>query len=387
MRPKAAGVGVLRIVASKLWQLIPVLFLVSLGSFFLLELVPGDPAVQVLGPTASPAEYERVREQLGLNEPIVERYVDWIGGVVTGDLGESVFPPNRTVWSQIAQRLPVTIEVAALSMLLSMVISVPIAMITANKPGGRVDQVATGVTFAAISVPVFLVGLLLVFFFIFHVVAVKVAIAVIGALIAYAVTRWGVRTVRLYPPSNERRKATMLAVGASAGAVFTTVLLVVFMPDFPRQGFVRITEGGIRENLKTVALPVMTLALTETAVFVRLLRSDLIETLGEDYILAARAKGMPVRRILVRDALRPSLFSLVTIMSVTLGRLIGGSAIVEIIFNLPGMGRLIIESIAVKDYPIVQASVLIIAVVYVLSSALVDVAYTYLDPRIRRGRV
>jgi peptide/nickel transport system permease protein len=113
----------------------------------------------------------------------------------------------------------------------------------------------------------------------------------------------------------------------------------------------------------------------------------MIDTLGEDYILAARAKGMPVRRILVRDALRPSLFSLVTIMSVTLGRLIGGSAIVEIIFNLPGMGRLIIDSIAVKDYPIVQASVLIIAVVYVLSSAFVDVAYAYLDPRIRRGRI
>lgn len=376
-----------RIVASKLWQLIPVLILVSLGSFFLLELVPGDPAVQVLGPSAAPAEYERVREQLGLNDPIAERYVNWVGGVIKGDFGESVFPPNRDVWGQIAQRLPVTIEVAALAMLLSMIIAVPIAMITANKPGGRVDQVATGVTFAAISIPVFLVGLLLVFFFIFHTAAVKGAIGVIGVLIAYAVLRWGIRTVRLYPPSNERRKATVIAVAAVAAVVAVTALVVIYMPAFPRQGFVRISDGGLRENLKTVTLPVITLALTETAVFVRLLRSDLIETLGEDYILSARAKGMPIRRILVRDALRPSLFSLVTIMSVTLGRLIGGSAIVEIIFNLPGMGRLIIDSIAVKDYPIVQASVLIIAVVYVLSSALVDVAYVYLDPRVRRGRI
>lgn len=363
------------------------LILVSLGSFFLLELVPGDPSVQVLGPTASPAEYERVREQLGLNEPLPERYVDWVGGIVRGDFGESVFPPNRDVWGQIKQRLPVTIEVALLAMLLSMVISVPLAMITANKPGGRVDQVATGVTFGAISIPVFLVGLLLVFFFIFHTTMVKVAIGVIGALVTYATARWGIRTVALYPPSTERRKATLLAIAAPVGVATLTALLVRYLPAFPRQGFVRLSDGGIRENLKTVALPVMTLALTETAVFVRLLRSDLIDTLDEDYILAARAKGMPIRRILVRDALRPSLFSLVTIMSVTLGRLIGGSAIVEIIFNLPGMGRLIIDSIAVKDYPIVQASVLIIAVVYVVSSALVDVAYAYLDPRIRRGRI
>lgn len=377
----------LRIIINKLWQLIPVLLLVSLGSFFLLELVPGDPSVAVLGPNAAPAEYAAVREQLGLNEPIVDRYVDWMGGVVQGDLGKSVFPPNRDVWEQIAQRLPVTIEVALLAMLLSILISVPVAMVTANKPGGRVDQVATGVTFGAISIPVFLVGLLLVFFLIFHTAMVKVAIGLIGALIAYATGRWGLRNIGQYPPSPERRRAVLVGVGAFIGAVAATLLLVFYLPAFPRQGFVRISDGGLRANLKTVALPVFTLALTETAVFVRVLRSDLIDTLGEDFILSARAKGMPLRRILIRDALRPSLFSLVTIMSVTLGRLIGGSVIVEIIFNLPGMGRLIIDSIALKDYPIVQASVLIIAVVYVLSSALVDVLYAYLDPRIRRGRI
>ena len=156
----------------------------------------------------------------------------------------------------------------------------------------------------------------------------------------------------------------------------------------PRQGFSRVTaEDGILENLRHAFLPALTLALTEAAIFMRLLRGDLLSTLQEDYILSARAKGMPRWRILVSDALRPSSFSLITIAGVALGRAIGGTVIVETIFNLPGMGTMVVSAIGANDYPVVQASVLVIAVFYVVINSIVDISYAYLDPRIRRGRV
>jgi peptide/nickel transport system permease protein len=166
-------------------------------------------------------------------------------------------------------------------------------------------------------------------------------------------------------------------------------LAFFWWPSFPRQGFSRLTgEDGLAENLRTTFLPALTVALSEIAVFTRLLRSDMISTLQEDYILAANAQGKPLWRILFRDALRPSSFSLMTVAGVSLGRLIGGTVIVETIFNLPGMGRLIIqEGVVVNDFPIVQGGVLVIALFYVILNALVDISYAALDPRIRRGVV
>lgn len=376
----------IRILISKIWQVLPVLVLVSLGSFFLLELVPGDPAVAVLGQNATPAEYASVRERLGLNEPLVSRYTSWAGDILHGDLRKSIFPPNRAVWDLISQRLPVTVQVAGMSMLLSLLIAVPLALRTAYRPGDVVDRAATTGAFGAISTPPFLAGLLMVFFFVFNPGMVKVGIAGVGVVLAVSVARSAWKRIGGIPASSMRTAAILRSAAGLFSIVAISALLVRFLPSFPRQGFVRISEGGLGDNLKSVALPVLTLTLTECAVFVRVLRSDLIETLSEDFILAAKAKGMPAWRIMVRDALRPSLFSLVTILSVTLGRLIGGSVIVEIIFNLPGMGRLIIDSITTKDYPVVQACVLMIAVLYVVASAFVDVAYAYLDPRIRRER-
>ena len=158
-------------------------------------------------------------------------------------------------------------------------------------------------------------------------------------------------------------------------------------PEFPRTGFQRISgDAGLTENLRSAFLPAFTLALTEIAVFTRLLRGDMIATLQEDYILAARAKGMPVWRVLWRDALRPSSFSLITLAGVSLGRLIGGTVIVETIFGIPGMGRLVVDQgVVLGDFTVVQGGVLVIAVFYVLINLLVDMSYLYLDPRIRRA--
>jgi peptide/nickel transport system permease protein len=156
---------------------------------------------------------------------------------------------------------------------------------------------------------------------------------------------------------------------------------------FPLGQWARPTEKGWITNLKYAFLPALTLALNEAAVFTRLLRSDMIATLQEDYILAAKAKGMPTRHILLREALRPSSFSLITLAGVSLGRLIGGTVIVEGVFALPGVGRTVIDAATKSDYKLVQGGVLIIAVIYILLNLFVDLMYSYLDPRIRRGRI
>jgi peptide/nickel transport system permease protein len=156
---------------------------------------------------------------------------------------------------------------------------------------------------------------------------------------------------------------------------------------FPRSQWVRLTSTeGVASNLRHALLPALTLALTEIAVFVRLLRSDLSTTLREDYITMAQAKGMPVRRILFRHALRPSMFSLITLAGVSLGRLIGGTVIVEVIFGLPGIGTQLVNAVGGGDYPLVQGIVLVVAVIYVFVNQLVNVSYGLLDPRTRRGR-
>lgn len=372
-------------VGTRLLRLVPVLFLVSLGTFFLLELVPGDPVLEILGPDATTQQIERVRTELGLDKPIVERYVDWLGDAVRGDLGTSLKPPVEKVGEAIQRRLPVTLQVTVLSMLMAIVVSIPAALASAYRPLGRFDRVVSSLAYAGLSVPSFLAGLLIVFFFVFHSNVVRWFVLVIGVVLALSLIVRG-----LVEMAGETGREWAVAVGlrvlVAVGLAGLAVLLFFWFPDFPRQGFVRFTdEKGKVENLRSAFLPALTLAVGEIAVFTRLLRTDLITTLADDFILAARAKGMPKWRILARDALRPSSFSVITIAGITLGRLVGGTAIVETIFRLPGMGSMIIASIGGKDYKVVQGAVLVIAVFYVLINLAVDILYAYLDPRVRRG--
>jgi peptide/nickel transport system permease protein len=261
-------------------------------------------------------------------------------------------------------------------------------MISAARAGGRADNVATGVAFAGVSLPSFLVGLLLIYFCIFHRDVVKWLILAGGLVLAFAIGRWAysrVSEAKRKDPERVRFE-TLRGIGLAGGCALVAVFFFFRLPDFPRAGFVDI-GAGIQDNLLHIALPVITLAVIETAIFLRVLRADLINTLGEDFVLAAKAKGMPRSRILVSDALRPSLFSLVTLIGVEIGRLLGGAVIVEIIFNLPGMGRLIVDAIVQKNYTVVQGAVLVIAFIYVISLLLADIAYTYIDPRVRRASV
>jgi peptide/nickel transport system permease protein len=378
---------VARAIAIRLVRLLLVLFVVSLATFFMLELVPGDPAASVVGPDATAEQYEAVREELGLDRPVTERYVDWIGGAVTGDLGQSLTPPSRDVGDLIASRFPVTLEIALLAIVMALAASIPLGMWSAHRAGQVADTATGAVTFGLVSLPSFVTALLLVFFMVFHIGIVRGFVAIAGVMAAAGLAWRAVRLAGRYSRDEGRRRVAVVGLVGAAAVLALGLTLAAVWPEFPRQGFVRWTDSaGKVENLRSAFLPALTLAVTEMAVFTRLLRNDMITTLREDFILAARAKGMPVWRILVRDALRPSSFSLVTVAGVALGRLIGGTVIVETIFRLPGMGTMLVDAIEDNDYTIVQGGVLVVATFYVLVNAAVDLSYTYLDPRIRRGR-
>ena len=314
----------LRTVAIKLALLVPVLFLVSVGTFVLLQLGPGDPAAQVLGNTGSAQDYQRIRLEMGLDRPPVERYLEWLGGVLQGDLGRNLVPPIENVSDRLLRAFPVNIQLALMAIVLALLIAIPLAMLSAYRAGGLVDRWISAGTIGIISVPPFLVGLLLLLF------------------------------------------------------------LSIYLGVFPLGQWTRPSDGGWGQNLWHAFLPALTLALAEAPVFARLLRGDLVATLQEDYILAARAKGMPAWHVMLREALRPSSFSLITLAGVSAGRLLGGTIIVEAVFVLPGVGSVIINAAQNNDFKLVQGGVLLIAVIYLLINLVVDVLYGYLDPRIRR---
>jgi peptide/nickel transport system permease protein len=369
----------MRSILIRLLRLLVVLFLVSLGTFFIIELVPGDPAVAILGQDATPERIAEIHTELGLDHPIGERYVDWLQGVLRGDLGDSLVNQSQSVSDLIKQSLPVTLEIAFLALVMSLVIAIPTALISAAKADGAFDRGTTLLTSALISIPTFLAALLLAYFFVFEQAVPRWTFLVLGLIGAAAMLRSSL-------PRDGEGFRLWFVLGA---VVLAGIGLAIWnwFPNFDRTGFIRITaEEGVRENLKSAFLPALSLALAEAAVFTRLLRSDLIATLQEDFILSARATGVPSRRLLVVHALRPSSFSLITVAGVSLGRLIGGTVIVETVFGLPGMGRLIVNSgVLNSDYTIVQGGVLVIAVFYVLINAAVDGAYVLLDPRVRRG--
>lgn len=369
-----------KLVIAKITRLILVLWLVSLGTFFLIQLVPGDPAVAVLGTSGTPEQYDYIREQLGLSKPVVERYFSWLSGIVLhGDFGNSLTPPYASVSSALAARLPVTIQIAALGLILALLLAVPLAVWSAHRQGKMFDRTVSTAVFGVMSLPGFVVALLLIQFFVFNVWIAETLIIIAGAgvlgFIGYQLWRnWQAWQV-------SQRLAAVAAIVAGLVAVWA---LIEFLPTFPRQGFSRLSDpAGLGENLRHVALPVFTIALAELALFTRVLRAEMITSLGSDFVQAAKAKGMPTRRVLVREALRPASFSLITVAGLALGSLMGGTLIVEVIFNIPGMGRLLVDAIQANNYTIVQAGVLVLAFIYVAVNTTVDILYAVLDPRVR----
>jgi peptide/nickel transport system permease protein len=318
--------GRLTTVLTRVGKLLGVLVLVSFLTFCLTKLLPGDPVNAILGPQASdPAAVAALRDELGLDEPFLAQYGDYVRGVVTElDLG-TAYSSGFEVRELLASRLPATIELILLAQVVALVLAVPVALYSAYRAGSVADRAVTAGAFGLLSVPSFAMAVLLVYVF-----AIQLG--------------W-----------------------------------------FPAVGFERLTgPEGVGGNLRSLVLPVAVLVTGLTAVYTRVLRSDLIVTLQEDFMLTARAKGLPTWHLLVRHALRPSSLSLLTVFGINFGTLIGGAVIVEYYFSIPGIGQMAIESINKRDYLAVQGVVLVVATVFVLVNFAVDLLYSVLDPRIRK---
>jgi peptide/nickel transport system permease protein len=312
-----------RYVRARLSHLLLVLLAVTFLSFVVVDLLPGDAAVVVAGENATPEQVQAVRETLQLDRPLLVRYVDWLGGVVTGDLGSS-FRTGQPVLEALAERIPVSLQLAVVAQLAALLVAVPLAVYSAYRPGRLVDRTSMTLGFAGAAMPQFVLGMVLIVLF--------------------------------------------------AGG-FSSIL--------PATGYTSFFDDPLA-NLRSIVLPCLTLMVAEAAVYRQLLRSDMISTLQEDFILMARSKGLRPRAVLLRHALRPSSFSLITLSGVNLGRLIGGTVIVETLFAIPGLGQLIVQAVFNRDYMILQGALLFVAVAYVVINMLIDLLYLVLDPRVRR---
>jgi len=310
-------------IARRFLYLVPVLIAVSLLTFSIASLLPGDLAYVILGDQATPEKVAALRADMGLDQPILWRYLGWLGHVLQGDFGRS-FRTGQTVLQAVAERLPISIELMLLAQLGALAIGVPVAIICAARSGGPFDRFMTGTAFGMLSVPTFLSAILLIYLF----------------------------------------------------AVELRVL--------PATGYVPLAEDPLA-NLRFFVLPSLTLALAGWPGTMRVLRSDMIATLQEDYIALAKAKGLTPGRILFVHALKPSSLTLVTVTGINIGRLIGGAVIVETIFALPGIGRLLVSAILTRDLIILQGVVLLVAAGFVIMNFIVDMLYAVLDPRIRHG--
>ena len=313
----------MRILRRKVPWLIFTVLAVSFLTFMLTSLLPGDPAQQILGEQATPEALAAVREDLGLNDPLPVRYVRWLGDAVTGDFGQS-YTTGQSVREAISERVPVTLQLGLMAVGIALTLAIPLGVISAYRSGGIADRVITGGTFGLLSIPNFMMAILLIYGF------------------------------------------------------------AVYFPIFPATGWTRFSDDPAG-SLRGALMPALSLAAVNLAVFTRLLRSDMIATLQEDFVTMAEAKGLSTSRILLRHALRPSSFSLLTVVGLQLGAVIGGSVVVEQIFALPGVGRLLYDSILQRDLMMVQGVVLVISVAYIVVNFGVDLLYSYLDPRIRHG--
>jgi peptide/nickel transport system permease protein len=312
------------LIGRKLLYLFPVILAVTALTFLISNLLPGDLAIAMLGDQATPEAVAALHQKLGLDLPLWQRYFQWLGAVLEGDFGFSI-RTGETVLHAIAGRLPVSLELLVIAELGGLLIGVPLAILCAVRPGSGFDRAVCGIAFGILSVPPFMLAILLIFIF---------------------ALRLGVLPATAYVP------------------LWQDVL----------------------GNLRAMVLPGATLALLEWPTIMRVLRSDMISTLQEDYIAMARAKGLTSRRILLVHALKPSSLTLVTVIGLNIGRLIGGAVVTESIFALPGVGRLLVESIYLRDFIILQGGVLLVAIGFVLVNFFVDLLYAALDPRIRHGR-
>lgn len=313
-----------RVLGKRAGRLLATVLAVSFLTFMLTSLLPGDPAYTILGAEGvTPEAVARVHADLHLDDPLPLRFLRWAGDTLHGDLGQS-YSLGRPVSNLIAQRLPVTFELIGLAMLIALTVAIPIGILTAYRARSIESKVISLITYVLLSIPSFVVGIMLI------------------------------------------------------------LLLSIRFKIFPASGWVGFSDDPL-ENIKRSILPALSLALPQVAVFSRLLRGDMISTLDQDFVTFADSKGLSVRRILLGHAFRPSSFSLLTLAGTSVGFLMGGTVIIETMYNLPGMGTLLVNAILQRDLVTVQGVTLFVATTFVVINFVVDMLYAVLDPRIRRG--
>jgi len=312
---------VAEVVLRRLLATVPVLLLVTAGVFALLHLTPGDPVDAMMAESADASTKESLRRELGLDRPIAEQYAAWMGRLLRGDLGRSI-RNGEPVLENVSRRIRPSLQLALLAMAIALTIAFPVAIASAVRHNTGVDRLGTTFALFGICMPNFLLALLLIFVF--------------GVTL-----RW-----------------------------------------LPISGYLDPLEEGW-SGLRSLILPAVTLGLALAAVITRTLRSSLLEALAEDYVRTARAKGLSEWVVIRGHVLKNALIPVVTVLGLQLGTLIGGAVITEYVFALPGIGRLVVDAVFARDYPLVQGVILLIAVGFIVSNLLVDLLYGYIDPRIR----
>jgi peptide/nickel transport system permease protein len=311
----------LRYIAQRILAAVPVMAFVALFVFLLLRLSPGDPAAIIAGDAATPEQLELIRDRLGLNDPLFTQFFNWIGQLLRGDFGTSILSGTPVI-DMIASRLEPTVSLALTTITLSILIAVPLGVVAAWKHDTLIDRAVMAISVLGFSLPVF--------------------------VIAY-------------------------------------VIIQIFAMDLgwlPVQGFRSIFDG-IGPFAERIAMPTFTLTLLYIALIARITRTSMLEVLGEDYVRTARAKGLREGRVLMRHALRNCAVPIVTVIGIGFALIISGVVVTESVFNLPGIGRLTVDAVLARDYPVIQAVILLASLVYVVINLLIDIAYVLLDPRIR----
>jgi peptide/nickel transport system permease protein len=311
----------LAFIAKRVLSLIPVIVVVAIVVFLLLRLSPGDPAVVIAGDNADAAAIERIRTSLGLDQPLVTQFFIWAGSLLQGDLGISIFS-KIPVTDLILQRLEPTVSLALTTLFFSVLIAVPLGTIAGATAGSWLDRSLMLVSVLGFSIPAFVLGYCLIY-------------------------------------------------------VFSLQLRIL-----PVQGFSSIRQG-IVPFLSTIALPTMTMGLAYLVLIARITRASVLEMMGEDFIRTARAKGVKERLVVTRHALRNSAIPILTVIGIGVALLISGVVVIETVFNIPGVGRLVVDAILKRDYPVIQGIILMFSGIYVLINLAIDIGYAFLDPRVR----
>ena len=308
-------------IVRRLFATIPVMLVVAVFVFLMLRLTPSDPAAIIAGDNATAEQVADIRSKLGLNEPILTQFFIWISKILRGDLGESFFF-KKTVAELISDRIEPTLSLSFFTILLAVIVAVPLGVLAAKRHGSWVDRIVMGFSVLGFSVPVFVIGYSLIYVF-------------------ASELRW-----------------------------------------FPTTGYKRLHDG-IGPWAYYLVLPTITLSVVYIALIARMTRTSMLEVLSEDYVRTARAKGQIERKVLFRHALRNAAVPIVTVIGLGIALLIGGVVVTESVYSIPGLGRLTVEAVLARDFPVIQAVILMFSFVYVLINLLVDLVYSVLDPRIR----